>query len=132
MLSNLAGISSFKVQTGGTSLFGEIKKPPGVAGFDSGGGIGILAFVSAIINLLTIVAGIWVLFNFVLAGYQYITSSGDTSAHGKVRDRITMSVLGLIIIASAYTIMAVIGLLFFGNAAFFLNPTLSGPAGTGQ
>lgn len=112
--------------------FGQVSPPPGVADFNAqvGGGpndIGLFLFFNSLITIFTVVAGLWVLLNLLLAGYQYITGSGDSSTHQKVRDRITMSVIGLVIMVSAYTIVGIIGLLFFGDAAFFLNPTITGP-----
>ncbi len=86
-----------------------------------------MVFVSNILQFATLAAGLWTLFNFVLAGYTYITSSGDSSAHGKVKDKITMSVLGIVIIVASYTAAGIIGLVFFGRADYILNPTISGP-----
>jgi hypothetical protein len=116
------------------SIIGSIEKPPGVAAFDNAtgagaDGIGLLIFISNLIRIGTIIAGIWVMFNIVLAGWMYISGSGDSGQHAKVRDSITNSVLGLIVIVSAYTIAGLIGLLFFGDAAYFLNPTIPTPAG---
>jgi hypothetical protein len=62
-----------------------------------------------------------------MAGWMYITNSGDSNVHGKVRDQITNSVLGLIVIVLAYTITALLGLLLFGRADYFLNPTIPTP-----
>jgi hypothetical protein len=106
--------------------FGKIDKPPGVSKFDSGadGEIGVLNFFSALLQLATVIAGLYVLFNFILAGYEYITSQGDTGAHAKVRQNITNSVIGLIIIAVSYTLVAILGLILFGSASYFLNPNL--------
>ncbi len=114
-----------------SDIFGEVTKPDGVAAFDAaaGGGdsIGLLLFISNMIKLATVIAGIWVLFNLIVAGYEYITGAGDSGKHKKVRDYFTMSVIGLVIIASAYTIIALLGLLIFGDAGYILDPTLQGP-----
>jgi hypothetical protein len=106
--------------------FGSIDKPPGVDNFDSGapGEIGVLNFFSSLIQVATIIAGLYVLLNFILAGYAYITSQGDTGAHAKVRQTITNSIIGLLIIAVSYTLVALLGLILFGSANYFLNPTL--------
>ncbi len=108
--------------------FGTITKPPGVNRFGSNGEIGILVFLSNLLQLGTVIAGLWVLLNFILAGFEYISSQGDSGAHAKVREKITNSVIGLIIIAVAYTLVAVIGLILFGEAGYFLNPTLVTPS----
>jgi len=109
--------------------FGTIDKPPGVDNFDTPGGapdqIGVLNFFSALLQVATVIAGLYVLLNFILAGYEYITSGGDTGAHAKVRQSLTNSVIGLIIIAVSYTLVALLGLILFGSADFFLNPDLS-------
>lgn len=126
--------STLIAQANPEDVFGTIDKPEGVAKYDalaqaSGNAqsIGLLVFVSRIVQLLTIIGGIWVFINFILAGYEYITSNGDTGAHNKVKDRITMSIIGLVLISVAYTIMALLGLLLTGEADFFLNPQISGP-----
>lgn len=115
------------VVTGDANPFGTITKPPGVENFGGAGEIGILVFLSNLLQLGTVIAGLWVLLNFILAGFEYISSQGDSGAHAKVREKITNSVIGLIIIAVAYTLVAVIGLILFGSASYFLNPTLVTP-----
>ena len=121
------------IAQGPQDFVGAIKKPEGLAAFDAqaGGGesIGLLIFISNLIKVGTVVAGIWVLFNIIFAGWMYITSSGDSAVHGKVKDQITNSIIGLIVIVAAYTIVALIGLLLFGRADYFLNPTIPTPAG---
>lgn len=111
---------------------GTIDKPEVVKNFDSAGNIGadqigILFFASRMITFITIIAGIWAFANVLLAGYTYITSSGNSQTHIQVRDRLTMSVLGLVLIVSVYAVAGILGTIFFGNASYFLNPTISGP-----
>jgi len=111
---------------------GVIDKTPGVDKFSTGSGtstIGLIPFISTIIQLVTVIAGIWVLFNIILAGYIYVTSNGDTSAHTKVRDKITLSVIGLALIVATYTIIGIISLLLFGDAGYILSPTIYGITG---
>ncbi len=112
---------------------GTIDKPEAVANFDNAGGIGegdigVLFFFSRMISYITIVAGIWSFFNLILAGYTYVTSSGNAQSHTTVRDKITMSILGMVLIVTVYAIAGIIGTIFFGNSLYFLNPTIEGPA----
>jgi len=126
-----AQYSQMTLAAAAANPFGEIQKPPGVDKFGGPEEIGILIFLSNIFQLGTVIAGLWVLLNFILAGFEYISSQGDSGAHAKVREKITNSVIGLVIIAVAYTLVAVIGLVLFGSASYFLNPTLISPnAGT--
>ena len=111
---------------------GTIDKLVAVSNFDSAGGIGegeigVLFFMSRLISYITIVAGIWVFANLLLAGYTYVTSSGNAQNHTIVRDKLTMSILGLVLIVTVYAIAGILGTLFFGDAAYLLNPTITGP-----
>lgn len=108
-------------------IIGTVNPPQGVQQYGDVSQGGLILFVSNIIKLLTIVGGIWVLFNFILAGYTYITSQGESSAATKVKDQITSSVIGLIIIVVSYTIIALLSLLLFGDAGFILNPKIPSP-----
>jgi len=114
-----------------TSVFGEIKAPAGVSDYniEAGGStaIGILIFMTRFIQLSFVIAGIWVVFNVITAGFIYLGSEGDAKAHSKVKDQITMSVIGLLIIVASYGFASIIGLIFFGDPSFILNPTIQGP-----
>lgn len=115
-----------------TDPFGTIDVPPGVEVINSRSGltgddIPVLYFISMLIRLAVIVAGIWSMLNLLLAGWSFIGSGGNSQAHTQARDRIVMTVLGLLLMTSVYTIAGVIGLIFFGDAAFILNPKITGP-----
>ncbi|MDQ3008383.1 MAG: hypothetical protein M3Q81_02190 [bacterium] len=111
------------------SVFGTVTPPKGVAAYGATNASGLVPFISNLIRIGTVVAGVWVLFNFILAGYEYITAAGDTKVNTSAKERLTMSIVGLVIIVAAYTIIAVISLLIFGEADYILNPTICGPAG---
>jgi len=111
------------------TTFGVIKPPPGVAEFNTQaeGGIGIIIFFSNLIKLIAVVAGLWTMLNFILAGFTYITSADNPSAIEKIGSKLTLSVVGLGIIVASYTIAAIIGLLLFGDATFIINPQIPTP-----
>ena len=67
------------------------------------------AVLSGVINFLTIVAAIWVLFQLILAGFQWIGSAGDKEQVTTARDKITWSIIGLIVVVISYLIIGVIG-----------------------
>ncbi|MDQ5950948.1 MAG: hypothetical protein QG639_225 [Patescibacteria group bacterium] len=118
------------------SEIGGVKAPPGVARFDrsiinNGGNagtqnIGIILFISNLLKVFAIIAGIWAMFNLIMGGYVFITSAGDAGATEKVRTSITMTVIGLAIIAGGYIIAALVGALMFGDPNFILQPQLQG------
>lgn len=109
------------------ALFGKIDPPPGVAELNAQAGesgIGIIVFFSNLIKLIAIIAGLWTMLNFILAGFTYVTSSGDSGAIEKIGTKLTLSVVGLGIIVASYTIAAVLGLIIFGDANFIINPQI--------
>lgn len=109
------------------SLWGPVAAPPGVDKFNAAvgaGNIGIVLFASNMIKLVTVIAGIWALFNLIMAGFKYITASNDVKAVETAWQSIYMSLIGLIIIVSSFTITAVISYVLFGDATFILNPKL--------
>jgi len=113
-----------------TESIGKIEVPVGTQAYnqESGQPIALVFFVSNLLKLSTVVAGIWTLVNFVLAGFKFLTSQGDPGTMTKVTTKITQSIFGIVLIAIAYTATAVIGLVLFGQADIFLNPQVTGPA----
>lgn len=109
-----------------TSITGNVEPPQGVAEYNAAGGIGILRFGSQIIFILNIIAGLFAMYNFLIAGLTYITTAGDSGAHNKVKDKLTYTFVGLALIVSTYTVGGLIGLIFYGDAGFLLNPQLQG------
>jgi hypothetical protein len=108
---------------------GTIAAPPGVDKYNAaaqaqGADIAIVYFMSNMIKLFTVVAGIWVILNGILAGYYFVQSSGDAGTYEKARNQITQSAIGLAMIVLSYMFTGLVGLLFFGDAGIFLNPRL--------
>lgn len=114
---------------GDSDIFGSINAPAGVAELNAKtgeeNGIGVVIFLANVIRLITVVAGIWTMFNFVMAGWGYLTTEGS-KAHEQATSKMINSAIGLIIIAASYTIAGLIGLLIFGDAKFILEPTFQG------
>lgn len=111
------------------SIWGTIQPPPGVDQYQAqvgAGEIGIILFASNIIRLITVIAGVWSLFNLVFAGFKYITASNDVKAVETAWQSIYMSLIGLLIIVSSFTIAGLIGFIFFGDATYILSPKLEG------
>lgn len=111
------------------STIGKIGTPPGVAEQIAKSGVepnevAILFFLSSLIKFANVIAGIWVAFNVVFAAFDYLGGQGSADAHKKVRERITMSVLGLLLLVVAYVATAMISLLLFGDASYVLQPKL--------
>lgn len=65
--------------------------------------------ISVIIGILTIIAGLWFLFQMIAAGYQWLSSGGDKTSVAAARDKLTHAVVGLVIIVMAFAIISIIG-----------------------
>jgi len=65
--------------------------------------------ISTIIGVMTAVAALWFIFQFITAGYQWISSGGDKNNLEEARNKITNSLIGLILVVGAWIIMGVVG-----------------------
>lgn len=111
----------------GSAQLGGVRPPGYIAAYNNqAGNNGLLLFLSRLINLFVIICGIWTMFNFLYSGFIFITYGSDSKAMSEVKDKLTMTGIGLAIIASAYLIAGLIGLIFFGDASFILNPKITG------
>ncbi|HUV46884.1 MAG TPA: hypothetical protein VMW29_02000 [Candidatus Bathyarchaeia archaeon] len=91
------------------------------------GGFGLINFLSNVLRLISVVAGLWALVNLLLAGIGFISSAGDSEKVSQASSKIWQTLMGLVVIAMAYTLAAIIGWIFFGNAGMIINPKVYGP-----
>ncbi len=66
-------------------------------------------FISNVIGILTVLAGIFFIIYFILGAFKWVTAGGDAGKVGKARDEMVEGVLGLIIIVMAYGLIGIIG-----------------------
>jgi hypothetical protein len=98
-----------------TNPFGTINAPSPVAKYASNPAQGI----GSLIQL-----GVYALFNFILAGYAFISAGDDPKKVGGAWAKIWQTALGLAVAAGAFVLAAIFGQLIFGNASYILNPTI--------
>ena len=114
-----------------TSLFlGTIQNP--LTHFNSpygdvGSDTGPVTFISNLLMLVSVGAGIFAFINLLLAGIQYIGSAGKPENTSAAMARINMSLVGLAIIAGANALAAIFGQILFGSWDAILNPQIYGP-----
>ena len=65
--------------------------------------------LSGIIGFLTIIAALWFLIQFIIAGYNFINAGGDKGRATEAKEKITNAIVGLLIVVAAWVIVAVIG-----------------------
>lgn len=57
------------------------------------------SMIKKVIDTLSVVVGIVTVFMIILAGFQFITSGGDSNAVSKARTALIYSIIGLLIVA---------------------------------
>ncbi|HCS79203.1 TPA: hypothetical protein DIV55_05705 [Patescibacteria group bacterium] len=109
-----------------TSAFAQtikILRPKLVPDTEIGGVIG------AVVGVVLIIAAVLAFIFLLLGGIQWITSGGDKAGLEAARNKITNAIVGLIIVASAWAIMLLVGqftgLEFFGQGINI--PTIENP-----
>jgi type IV secretory pathway VirB2 component (pilin) len=102
-------------------LFGSINNPTKYA---STNGSGLFIFLGNILKLIGTIAGILMVIQIITAGFDYISANGDPKKTEAAWTKIWQSLLGLIIIASAFIIASVVTRL---TGIQILNPVIYAP-----
>ena len=83
-----------------------------VSGGNVGPASGALAnIISTVIGVITIIAGLWFIFNFMIAAVGMVISAGNEEAIKNNTKKMTQSLLGLVVVIGAYALISLIGLI---------------------
>jgi hypothetical protein len=104
-------------------VIGNIESPVDNAFFNTEGGEGIFLLITDLLKIAGYVAGIFFLIQMILAGYGYISANGDPKKTEAAWAKIWQSLIGIIIVASAFIIASVVGYFLHID---ILNPTIYG------
>lgn len=105
-----------------SDLFGKVTPPIGTGTTDPQ--TGLIKILNVSLNMVLVVAGLFVLLNLILAGYSYIMAGGDAKKVSEANLRITYTAIGLIIIVVAPLVVALLGIIIFGRWDAILNPDI--------
>lgn len=105
-------------------IFGKITPPPGTPAGVTDPQTGLVRILNVGLNIVLIAAGLFVLFNLIIAGYNYIFSNGDPKKVGEANLRITYTIMGLALVVLTPLIAGVIGIVIFGRWDAVLNPDI--------
>lgn len=108
-----------------TSPFGTVNNPMNSQYGDVN--TGLPSFISNIITIIFVAAGLYAFFNLMIAGFTYISSSGDAKKLEGALSSINMSLIGLLIMVAAAAVTGIVSFVLFGDATAILNPTIKGP-----
>jgi len=92
----------------------------GVGGMPHGGASSLGGIIATGLNLAILAAIIVCLFMLILGGFGWMTSEGDKQKVAQARQRLTMSIVGLIVIFLSFMIINIIYVFFFHKVVNFL------------
>lgn len=111
-----------------TNPFGKIKAPVGVDKYASGDISGLQIFLNNILKFMIVVAGLYTLFNLILAGYSFLSAGDDPKKVTAAWAKIWQSLLGLAVAAGAFVLAAIFGKIVFGDWGAILNLKIFTPS----
>lgn len=86
----------------------NVGDPSKLSGFENATNLRVETMVSGAVGLLLVVAGLAFFFILVIGGIKWIVSGGDKAHTEAARGQITAALVGLVIVFSAWAIIALI------------------------
>ncbi len=111
-----------------TNPFGEVKLPDklnSVYGPEPGQAFAKLIQLG--LQILIVGAGIYALFNLLLAGYSFMSAGDDTKKVSSAWAQIYQTLIGLAFAAGSFVLAALFGKLIFNDYGFLLKPEIQIP-----
>lgn len=90
-------------------------------------GTGIGNFLANLIRVLMVVAGIYAVFNFVLAGYGFLGAGGDPKKIADAWAKIWQTLIGLVFVFGAFIIAAIVSQILYGRPNEIFTIMIWGP-----
>lgn len=107
--------------------FGEVKIPEPIEKYGAEPGAAIGTLIQLGLRLLVIGAGLYALFNLVLAGYSFMSAGDDSKKVAGAWAQIWQTIIGLAVSAGSFVLAAIFGQILFGDPFFLLKPTIPTP-----
>lgn len=108
--------------------FGAVSVPGNLSatyGTDPGPAFGKL--IQFGLRAMVVGAGIYALFNLVLAGYAFMSAGDDSKKVSGAWSQISQTLMGLAFSAGSFVLAALFGELLFNDPLFLLKPTIPTP-----
>ncbi|KKQ52952.1 hypothetical protein A2865_02445 [Candidatus Woesebacteria bacterium RIFCSPHIGHO2_01_FULL_39_17] len=100
--------------------WGVVNPPSWLSAFGGGTIQGIPILINIILRTLIVGAGIYTIINLILAGYAYLSAAGDAKRIADATNKITHSIIGLVVAAGAFVVGGIISQILFGDPAYLL------------
>ena len=108
--------------------FGKVDLPAQIGikyGTIETGALGV--FLNLILKTLVVGAGVYALFNLVLAGYAFMSAGDDSKKVAGAWAKIYQTMMGLAFAAGAFVLAAIFGYIIFGRFDALLKPSIPTP-----
>lgn len=105
-------------------IIGNIDPPLNNSYFTGAPGAGLFLLLNNLFRLVAVIAGIYAIFQLISAGYMFMSANGDPKAFEKGWNKIWQAIIGLLVVAGAFVLAAVIGRFLQID---ILNPIIYGP-----
>lgn len=107
--------------------FGTVTVPAGLSTYGTEPGPAFGKLIQFGLRALVVGAGIYALFNLILAGYSFMSAGEDSKKVSAAWAQIYQTIMGLAFSAGAFVLAAIFGQLLFNNPLFLLQPTIPTP-----
>ena len=104
--------------------FGTVEAPTALSKYSENPGSALGTVIQYVIWILIIGAGVYALFNFILAGYAFLSAGDDPKKVAGAWAKIWQTALGLLVTAGAFVLAAIFGQLIFGQWDFIIKPVI--------
>jgi hypothetical protein len=109
------------------NFIGNVNPPPGINRYGNLLEGGPTGFITSLLRLLIVVAGLFALFNLVFAGYAFMSAGDDPKKVAGAWGKIYLSLLGLAVSAGSFVLAAIFGRIIFGDYNALLRLRVFGP-----
>jgi len=96
------------------------------AGGENVAGGALVVIFNIFLRLTLVIAGFFAIWKFIEAGYSFMNAGGQPEKITEARDKITFTIFGLLIMASALVLAGIIGLIFYQDATAIISPKIIG------
>ncbi len=107
--------------------FGTVAVPVGLSNFGSEPGPAFGKLIQFGLRALVVGAGLYAMFNLVLAGYSFMSAGDDSKKVSGAWAQISQTFMGLAFSAGAFVLAAIFGQILFGDPLFLLKPSIPTP-----
>ena len=107
-------------------IFGQFKTPPGASAQTAGLG-GVMDIVVFAFRGLILGAGLYALFNFIFAGYGYLSAGNDPKKIQESTSKLWYSIIGLTVSAGSLALAGLLGRFLFSDPGALTRIIIYGP-----